>query len=122
MLIRDRILHKPVAFPENPSSYEPLTEEAKDLITQLLTVDRSKRLGNLAGGAADVKGHPWFKGVVWDKIYHREYDGPIIPALKDESDASCFERYDMEERTGLKCGGVKEGDYHGEWDGVFDDF
>ena len=32
---------------------------------RLLTADLSSRIGCLAGGAADVKRHPWFKGVDW---------------------------------------------------------
>ena len=34
--------------------------------------DRSKRLGNLIGGAQDVLEHPWFRGVDWEALERRE--------------------------------------------------
>jgi hypothetical protein len=41
---------------------------AQDLIKQLLRQDPERRLGNLAGGAADIKVHPFFAGVDWDAL------------------------------------------------------
>jgi protein kinase A len=38
---------------------------SKEFIRAFLNPDRSKRLGNLAGGADDVLRHPWFEGVDW---------------------------------------------------------
>jgi protein kinase A len=63
------------------------------LILGLCTVDRSKRLGNIAGGAKLVKDHPFFAGVRWDDVYYRKYRGPIIPPLRHNADASCFDDY-----------------------------
>jgi len=64
----------------------------------LCTVDRSARLGNLSGGAADVKGHAFFADVDWGALYRREHEGPIVPRLRGGDDDSCFERYEEEER------------------------
>ena len=33
---------------------------AKDLIQKLLQQDRSKRIGNLRGGADDIRKHKWY--------------------------------------------------------------
>ena len=41
---------------------------AQDLIKQLLQQDPERRLGNLAGSAADVKAHPFFANVDWDAL------------------------------------------------------
>lgn len=45
---------------------------ARDLIRRLLTSDRTKRLGNLQGGAGDVKDHRWFEGVDWDSVLRKD--------------------------------------------------
>ena len=39
---------------------DTMTPLAKDLIDKLLTIDPAQRLG--AGGAAEIKAHPFFKG------------------------------------------------------------
>ena len=100
-----------------------MSENAKSLIRQLCTIDRTRRLGNLSGGAQDVKNHPWFDGVDWERVYNKEYDGPIIPKLDGEADGSCFEKYTREENEGLGGGG-KQGteDDVREWDKVFEGF
>lgn len=36
-----------------------MKKEARDLISKLLTADLSRRLGNLKGGARDIRTHPW---------------------------------------------------------------
>ena len=56
-------------------------------------MDRSHRLGNLSGGAAEVKNHPFFDGVRWDDVYQRQYRGPIVPPIRYKGDAQCFDIY-----------------------------
>lgn len=80
-------------FPREPAT----SPQAKDLIRQFCTVDRTKRLGNMSGGAARVKGHPFFEGVNWDDVYHRREKGPIIPPVKAPDDSQCFEKYPEDE-------------------------
>lgn len=82
-------MDKAVVFPSEPA----LSAEAKDLIRQFCTVDRSKRLGNISGGAARIKEHPFFRDVNWDDVYHRRTNGPIIPPIKAPDDTQCFDRY-----------------------------
>ncbi|GAA5918589.1 hypothetical protein JCM6882_001902, partial [Rhodosporidiobolus microsporus] len=73
-----------------PAHIDPL---AKDLIRRLLTADLSKRLGNLKGGAQDVKNHPWFEGVDWSAVERKEIRAPIIPHTSIPGDCSNFERF-----------------------------
>lgn len=75
MGIYEKILAAKVAFPPVIDPY------AKDLIRRLLTVDRSKRLGNLRGGAMDVMMHPWFSGVDWGSLERKKIRAPIIPPV-----------------------------------------
>jgi hypothetical protein len=51
-----------------PSHFDPT---AKDLVKKLLTADRTKRLGNLKGGADDLKKHKWFRGVDWQGLLNK---------------------------------------------------
>ncbi|KAJ1500685.1 hypothetical protein HMI56_003684 [Coelomomyces lativittatus] len=71
-----------------------LDYRAIDLISKLLRVDRSQRLGNLKNGAADVKAHEWFKGVNWTHIVERQVQPPIIPVIRGPEDTGYFEIYD----------------------------
>jgi len=88
-----RIVEKPVVFPQDPQ----ISEEAKDIIRQLCTVDRSRRLGNISGGAAKVKAHPFFAGVDWDAVLQRKHKGPIVPPVRYPGDAQCFDIYPEED-------------------------
>lgn len=43
-------------------------EPAIDLVRKLLKVDRTRRIGNLKDGISDIKEHPFFYGVDWNKV------------------------------------------------------
>ncbi|XP_024383390.1 uncharacterized protein [Physcomitrium patens] len=66
-----------------------LTPEAKDLIRRLLC-DVDHRLGSRGGD--DIKAHPWFKGVQWDKLY--EMEAAYKPEVNGELDTQNFEKFD----------------------------
>lgn len=85
--IYEKILRNEVSFPSHIDPY------AKDLIRGLLTADRTKRLGNLRGGARDVMGHPWFQGVDWGALERKEIGAPIVPRVGSMSDSQNFQRY-----------------------------
>eukprot|EP01102_Stenamoeba_stenopodia_P013350 TRINITY_DN431_c0_g1_i3.p1 TRINITY_DN431_c0_g1~~TRINITY_DN431_c0_g1_i3.p1 ORF type:complete len:357 (+),score=50.17 TRINITY_DN431_c0_g1_i3:182-1252(+) len=97
--IYEKILEGRIVFPSH------LTPAARDLIRKLLTADRTRRLGNLRGGAADVKGHPWFAGIDWDKLYRKEITPPFIPPVCGPADTSNFEKYPDEDDASNQPGG-----------------
>ncbi|KAL4652498.1 hypothetical protein ACB092_01G237700 [Castanea dentata] len=66
-----------------------LTPEAKDLICRLLC-DVEHRLGT--GGADQIKAHPWFKDVVWDRLY--EMEAAFKPEVNGELDTQNFMKFD----------------------------
>ncbi|XP_060792710.1 cAMP-dependent protein kinase catalytic subunit PRKX-like isoform X1 [Neoarius graeffei] len=70
----------------------------RDLIKKLLVVDKTKRLGNLRGGAEDVKSHKWFRSVDWEVVPQRKLKPIIIPEVAHEGDPSNFEAYPEEKR------------------------
>ncbi|KAI9726984.1 MAG: serine/threonine protein kinase, AGC [Chrysothrix sp. TS-e1954] len=108
ILIYEFIVGQPPFWDQNPMKiYEQIVQgkiqfptamsvDAKDIISKLLEVNPSKRLGNQRAGAADVKKHSWFKDIEWDKLYRREMRGPIIPHLKSHDDTRNFEDYEDE--------------------------
>ncbi|TAQ89182.1 hypothetical protein B7494_g2496 [Chlorociboria aeruginascens] len=114
MEIYKQIVSKPVSFPAEPA----ISLEAKDLIRQFCTVDRSHRLGNISGGAAKVKSHPFFRGVLWDEVYYRKYRGPIIPPIRYPGDAQCFDQY-PDEKEGRE---PYTEELRAKWDDCFHDF
>ncbi|VFR02059.1 unnamed protein product [Cuscuta campestris] len=69
-----------------------LSPEAKDLISKLLC-DVTKRLGS--NGAGEIKAHPWFRGVDWNRIYHME--AAFIPEVTGELDTQNFEKFEESE-------------------------
>ncbi|KAK8936320.1 Serine/threonine-protein kinase AtPK1/AtPK6 [Platanthera zijinensis] len=72
-------------FPEEAK----LSPEAKDFISKLLcNVDQ--RLGS--NGADEIKAHPWFEGVDWDRLY--EMEAAFVPDVKNESDTQNFEKFE----------------------------
>ncbi len=48
------------------------SEEAKDFIGKLLERDPAKRLGSGPKGTENIKKHPFFSDLDWDKLYKRE--------------------------------------------------
>lgn len=78
-----------MTFPDNISS------EAKDLMQNLLKTKPSERIGNLKDGAADIKNHPWFKNIDFDKLLKREEQtSPFVPDITFEGDTHCFAFYE----------------------------
>lgn len=66
-----------------------LSPEAKDLIVKLLC-NVEKRLGTR--GAYEIKAHPWFKDVNWDRLYQME--AAFKPEVNDELDTQNFEKFE----------------------------
>ncbi|KAK7261019.1 hypothetical protein RIF29_27322 [Crotalaria pallida] len=83
-------------FPENAQ----LSPDAKDLICRLLC-DVDHRLGTL--GADEIKAHPWFRGVEWDKLY--EMEAAFKPQVNGELDTQNFMKFDeVDPPTASKSG------------------
>ncbi|XP_057722413.1 uncharacterized protein LOC130936366 [Arachis stenosperma] len=80
-------------FPEEAR----LSPEAKDLISKLLC-NVPQRLGS--NGADEIKAHPFFNGVVWDKLYQME--AAFIPEVNDELDTQNFEKFEESDNHVLK--------------------
>ncbi|KAJ4460683.1 putative cAMP-dependent protein kinase type 1 [Paratrimastix pyriformis] len=109
ILIYEMIFGFPPFFDDNPfRTYEKIVQlrlpfprtidpAAKDLIKKLLKKDKTERLGCLHGGTADVKNHPFFRGVNWEALLLGTTRAPISPVVRSESDTHNFEEYAEED-------------------------
>ena len=89
--IYEKILQGKLVFPTDPKHV--IDPVSKDLISRLLCVDKTTRLGNLKYGALDVKNHPWFRGINWASLLNRTCQTPFIPQYSFPGDTSNFEPY-----------------------------
>ena len=64
-------------------------KDAKDLIEKLFIGDPKKRLGY--NSVDEVKNHPFFKDIDFDKVLNKEYKPPFIPKLDSETDLKYFD-------------------------------
>ena len=62
---------------------------ARDLIEKLFVSNPKKRLGYKS--ADEVKNHPFFQGIDFDKVLRKEYKPPFVPKLNDDTDLRYFD-------------------------------
>eukprot|EP00456_Euglypha_rotunda_P048543 TRINITY_DN388_c0_g1_i7.p1 TRINITY_DN388_c0_g1~~TRINITY_DN388_c0_g1_i7.p1 ORF type:complete len:522 (+),score=125.71 TRINITY_DN388_c0_g1_i7:100-1566(+) len=67
-----------------------LSENCKSLIVQLLNRDPKKRLGS-KDDVNDIKAHPFFKTISWEKMMKKEIDPPYKPKTKSSTDTNNFD-------------------------------
>ncbi|OHT13084.1 hypothetical protein TRFO_03523 [Tritrichomonas foetus] len=68
---------------EEDDGFIEISEEAKDLIRGLLTLDPEKRLG--AKSSDEILHHPWFKG-----LDPQNLKSPFVPELASDQDTTYF--------------------------------
>jgi hypothetical protein len=77
-----KILNGELRFPSYVSA------DAQSLLEGLLTRDVEKRLGSGATGGENVKKHPFFKSIDWEKLESKTLDPPFKPKVKSTTDIS----------------------------------
>ncbi|KAI0268368.1 hypothetical protein BC834DRAFT_968556 [Gloeopeniophorella convolvens] len=80
----ENILSRRIEWLEEYVDHSP---EARDFMERLLTVDPVRRLG--ANGADEVKAHPFFAGIEWDKVTATE--AAFIPQVTDPESTDYFD-------------------------------
>ncbi|KAJ3432777.1 serine/threonine-protein kinase ypk2/ykr2 [Anaeramoeba flamelloides] len=94
-----------------------IRDDAKDLITKLLDRDPKARLGTK--GAEEIKKHPFFSGLDWEKVYNKEYTPEFLPKISDLTDVRNFDEEFTDEKvvdslvTVSAIGKVNESDFKG---------
>lgn len=83
-----------------------------DLLSKLITSDLTRRIGNLQSGSQDIKSHPWFSEVVWEKLLNKDIETPYEPPITaGVGDTSLFDQY-PEERFDY---GIQTDDPYGKY-------
>lgn len=70
----ERIIRAKLTFPDY------LSEDAKDLLSKMLERDPKKRIGSK--NAEEIKKHPFFKSIDWEKLLRREIEPPFKPIIE----------------------------------------
>lgn len=73
---------------KNPNYYNYLSKDAIDIISKLLEKDPLKRLGR--EGVEEIKEHPFFDDIDWDRMYNKELVTPYKPLLEGNLDTKHF--------------------------------
>eukprot|EP00828_Plagiopyla_frontata_P006466 TRINITY_DN12822_c0_g2_i1.p1 TRINITY_DN12822_c0_g2~~TRINITY_DN12822_c0_g2_i1.p1 ORF type:complete len:182 (+),score=29.76 TRINITY_DN12822_c0_g2_i1:403-948(+) len=80
-----QIIEKPVQLKSFFSS------EAKDLLYKLLQSNPKKRLGYGPKDSEEVKAHPFFRGIDWNKFLKKIYEPPFKPKIGGQDDIRHFD-------------------------------
>ncbi|KAJ6628781.1 RIM15, signal transduction response regulator [Mycena sp. CBHHK59/15] len=80
----ENILSGQIEWHEEWVDFSP---EARDFMQSLMTLDPAVRLG--VNGAAEVKAHPFFNGIQWDKVTTTE--AAFIPQVTDPESTDYFD-------------------------------
>lgn len=88
----ENILARKVCWPSDDEV--EVSPEAKDLMNKLLCMDPAQRLGanaeeKFANGGEEIRMHPWFEGVNWDKLL--EDEAQFVPAPENPEDTEYFD-------------------------------
>jgi serine/threonine protein kinase SCH9 len=84
-MLRD-IIEKPI--PMKPY----FSENAASFLKALLQRDPAKRIGSSEKDAAELKAHPFFEGIDWDKVATMTYETAFKPKVKGDEDVSCIDK------------------------------
>ncbi|PSN59639.1 serine threonine protein kinase-like protein [Corynespora cassiicola Philippines] len=87
------ILARRIDWPENDEDYQ-ISDEAKDLMNRLMCTDPAQRLGSnmddkYASGGEEIRNHPWFADVNWERL--RDDEASFIPAPENPEDTEYFD-------------------------------
>jgi serine/threonine protein kinase len=81
-------LYRNIKFMKPKLDFPFLSDGAIDLIYRLLDKDPSQRLGS--ANATEIKNHPWFEPINWDKMEARMTNPPYKPILENSTDTKHF--------------------------------
>eukprot|EP00123_Amoebidium_parasiticum_P013498 comp21990_c1_seq1/m.31792 comp21990_c1_seq1/g.31792 ORF comp21990_c1_seq1/g.31792 comp21990_c1_seq1/m.31792 type:complete len:473 (-) comp21990_c1_seq1:231-1649(-) len=85
-----KIVEGRLAFPNH------FKQDEREMIAGFLSIDLTRRLGNMKKGVADIKGHRYFKGMDFDALMALKLPSPYVPRVGSDGDDSNFDRYDEE--------------------------
>ncbi|KAF8638316.1 hypothetical protein AX17_002336 [Amanita inopinata Kibby_2008] len=80
--MRNSILNDPLRFPDNAT--ERCSDAGLSVLKGFIERDPSVRLGcgRHGKGFQDIKRHPWFSTIDWDKLEKKEIKPPFVPNMQ----------------------------------------
>lgn len=89
----DNILNRRIAWPDEEDAPD-VSDEAKDLVNQLIQLDPKQRLGantqdKYRSGGAEIQAHPWFADINWDTLL--EDEAQFVPNPENPEDTEYFD-------------------------------
>merc|ERR1711933_350803 len=75
-----------------------VNEDARDVIKKLLTRRQASRFGNLSRGHLDIKDHPWFASLDFERLKARKLKAPWKPKVTNPLDSRTFDDFSKVER------------------------
>ncbi|ORZ06077.1 kinase-like domain-containing protein [Absidia repens] len=93
--IFDAILEDDILYPIN------MSRDSVSICQRLLTRDPAHRLGAGPDDAADIRAHPFFRGVNWDDMLAKRVPPPFYPTVNGRLDTSNFDEQFTAERPAL---------------------
>jgi len=101
------IMTQPLVFPD------VVSEEARDILTDLLKRDLSQRLVD----PEKMKKYAFFRPIDWTKLVARESEVPYVPPVLDKSDVNQIDQVFIDEQPDLDLGDGDEDVQAGEFPG-----
>lgn len=91
-MVFENILARKIDWPEEEDT--PISEDAKDLMKKLMTVNPKQRLGSnvdekFSSGGEEIRSHPWFNGINWETLLQDE--AQFVPAPQNLEDTEYFD-------------------------------
>lgn len=84
MKLYDKIVAGKFRYPSH------FSKDLRDLVANLIVVDKTARFGGLRGGIADIKQHTWFHGFDWDGVLAKKVKPIYKPTTTGPDDTTNF--------------------------------
>jgi len=68
------------------------SEEVSSLLKKLLERNPKKRIGCKEADADEIRAHPWFSDINWDKVGTMTHEAIFKPKVKGSEDVSCIDK------------------------------
>ncbi|VDN26832.1 unnamed protein product [Gongylonema pulchrum] len=68
-----------------------LSTEAQHLLRALFKRNPANRLGSSPDDVKQIKAHPFFSTIDWNKLYRREVETPFKPLCTPSNQTCCFD-------------------------------
>lgn len=68
------------------------SDDASNLLLRLLERNPTKRIGCNEQDADELRQHPWFSDIDWDKISTMTHEAYYKPRVKGAEDVSCIDK------------------------------